>query len=42
MKYLSVIIDAIYIFRELVKLAFMVIISPMGIIAGLLLLTSNR
>lgn len=35
------IIDAIYIFREIVKLSFMVIVSPMGIISSLLLLDSN-
>ena len=33
------IIDAIYVFREIIKLAFMVITSPMGIIAAYLVFT---
>lgn len=32
------IIDAIYFSREVIKLAFMVVISPMGIAAGYLFL----
>lgn len=34
-------IDTIYLFREIMKLAIMVIISPMGIIGGLLLFNNN-
>lgn len=29
-------IDVMYLFKELVKLTFMVMISPMGILAGML------
>lgn len=35
-------IDVIYIIREIIKLSFMVITSPMGIIAGLLLLDGRN
>jgi len=38
---MSYIIDAIFIVREIILLSFMVITSPMGIIAGLLLLNTN-
>jgi len=36
------IIDAIYVVREMLLLTFMVITSPMGIIAALLLLQGNN
>jgi len=35
------IIDAIFVVRELFLLTFLVVTSPMGIIAGLLLLDSS-
>ncbi len=35
------IIDVIYAIREIIKLSFMVITSPMGIIASLLFLDNN-
>ncbi len=35
---MSYIIDAIYIVRELALLAFAVLVSPLGIVAGLLML----
>ncbi len=33
---MGVVIDFIYLIRELIKLSFMVIISPFGIVAGYL------
>jgi len=39
---MTYIIDAIYIFREIMKLSFVVITSPFGIIGGLLLLGGNK
>jgi len=35
---MSYLIDAIFVVRELMLLSFMIITSPMGLIAGLLLL----
>lgn len=38
---MSLLIDMIYIIRELVKLTYVVLTSPFAIIAGLLLLGNN-
>lgn len=37
---MSLLIDIIYIVRELIKLSYVVLTSPFGIIAGLLMLGS--
>jgi len=39
---MSYLIDAIIIFREMVKLSFVVLTSPFAIIGGLLLLGNNN
>ena len=39
---MSTIVDIIFVVREVLLLSVMVITSPMGIIAGLLLLESNN
>lgn len=39
---MAFIIDAIYIFRELIRLLFVVVTSPMAIIGGLLLLGGQQ
>jgi len=38
---MSTLIDVIFVARELLLLSFMVVTSPMGIAAGLLLLDQN-
>ncbi len=38
---MSYLIDLIYIVRELLKLAYVVITSPFAIVAGLLMLGTN-
>ncbi|KGM06858.1 hypothetical protein LP43_1351 [Methylophaga thiooxydans] len=38
---MALIIDLIYVFRELIKLVFVVITSPFGLVGSLLMLGSN-